>query len=158
MWPTMRPSYSATRDNIALPFRRSASTRSASPARPNACSLTMRIAETSSGRSGRTVIFPSISSVSLLVFPQLKLGDRLAVYLVGAVSQSQRALVRPGVGQVEVLADAAAAVRLKGSVNHPQGHVRRDDFDHGDLGARRLVAHRVHHISRFEREQPRLLY
>ena len=48
----------------------------------------------------------------LLVFFQLKLGDRFAVDFVRAVRQTQCALVRPGVGQVEVLTDAAAAMRL----------------------------------------------
>src|SRR5262245_2542586 len=111
------------------------------------------------GRSmDRLVYACSCAPAALLVFFQLKPGDRLAVDFVGAVGQAQRALVRPCAGQVEVLADAAAAVGLKRAVDHTQGHVRRDDFDHGDLGARRLVAHSVHHISRFEREQSSLLY
>src|SRR5688572_22375997 len=158
MCPTTRPLSSATSDKIALPFRRSASTRSASTARPNACSTTTRMAATSSGFSGRTVNIPSTSSEWLLVFPQLDFGYGLAVDFVGAVGQAQRALMSPGAGKVEILADAAAAVSLNRAVNNAQSHVRRDDLDHGDLGARHLVAGRIHHIRRFEREQPRLFY
>src|SRR5262249_25643585 len=60
MWPTTRPSSSATSEIVALPFRRRASTRSASTAPPNARSLTIRIAGMSSGFSHRMIIFADI--------------------------------------------------------------------------------------------------
>src|SRR5262249_33592040 len=144
---------SATSENIALPFRRNTSTMSASAARPKARSITILIAGMSSSFSSRMMIISR-----LFVFFQLKLGDGFAVDFVRAVGQAQRALVRPGVGQVEVLADAAAAMSLQRAVDHAQGHIRSDDLDHGYFSARGLVADRVHHISGFEREQARLFY
>ena len=39
----------------------------------------------------------------------------------------------------------------------PQRHVRRHDLDHRDLGARGLVAHRIHQVRRPQRQQPRLI-
>lgn len=89
MWPATRPSSSPTRDKIALPFRRSPSTRSASAERPKARSLTTRIARMSSGFSGRTVIFFSLFRIYLIL-----VWRSFAVDFVGAIRQTQRALAR----------------------------------------------------------------
>ena len=65
--------------------------------------------------------------------------------------------MRPGVGQAEVLGDAAAAVDLDRAVDDVEGHVGGHHLDHGDLGTRRLVADLVHHVGGFQRQQARLL-
>ena len=88
---------------------------------------------------------------------EFELRDRLAVHFVRAVGEPERARVRPGRGEEEVVADAGRAVRLDGAVDDAQRHVRRDDLDHRDLGARGLVADGVHHVRRLQRQQPRLL-
>ena len=56
-----------------------------------------------------------------------------------------------------VVADPRTPVRLNGPVNDTAGHRRRSHFDHRDLGARGLVAHRIHHVRRLERQQPCLV-
>ena len=79
------------------------------------------------------------------------------MHLVRAVGEPERAGAGPQVGQREVLADAAAAVRLDRPVDHPLGHRRGDDLDRLDLGVRPLVADGVHQPRGLEHEQPRLL-
>ena len=76
---------------------------------------------------------------------ELDFRHRLAVHLVGPVGEAQRARMRVGEGEVEILADAGAAADLDGAVDHLQRDVRRHDLDHRDLGPRRLVADLVHH-------------
>ena len=75
----------------------------------------------------------------------------------GRVDQPHGALVRIGLGQPEVLAHAAAAVGLDGPVHHLARHVGRDHLDHGDVGTRHLVAHRVHLPCGIERQQAGLI-
>src|SRR5579871_420402 len=89
--------------------------------------------------------------------PQLAAGQRPLVYLVGAVGEPERARGRPQVGQREVLAHAAPAVRLDGLVDHPFGHGRSHDLDRLDLGVRALVADGVHQPCGLEHQQPGLL-
>src|SRR5678816_3313997 len=74
----------------------------------------------------------------------LQLRDLVAVHLVGTVGEAQRARVRVGVGEAEIVADAAAAVHLHRPVDHLAGHGRRQHLDHRDLLLRDLVADRVH--------------
>ena len=88
---------------------------------------------------------------------ELILGDRFDVNLVRPVSQSQSPNARPGSGEKRVFRNASAAVRLNRSIQNSQGHVRRDHFDHRDLGARFLISHRIHHVGSFQREQACLL-
>ena len=47
-------------------------------------------------------------------------------------------------------------MRLDRPVDDPAGHRRRDHLDHRDLGARGLVAHGIHHVRGFQRQQSRL--
>src|SRR5215471_7697632 len=77
--------------------------------------------------------------------------------LVWSVGEPKGPRVGPSPGQKEVAADATTAVRLDSPVEHAQGHVRRHDLDHGNLGAGRLVANRVHEVSGFESQEARLL-
>ena len=49
------------------------------------------------------------------------------------------------------------AVGLDRAIEHAQRDVRRHHLDHRDLGARRLVADRVHQVRRPHRQQPRLI-
>src|SRR5690242_20333824 len=56
---------------------------------------------------------------------ELDLGDLVAMDLVGAVGEAQRARVRIGIGEAEVLRHAAAAVHLHRPVDHLAGDVRR---------------------------------
>ncbi len=48
-------------------------------------------------------------------------------------------------------------MRLDRPVHHLAQHVRHRDLDHGDLGARHLVADRVHHVGGLEHQEARLL-
>ncbi len=65
--------------------------------------------------------------------------------------------MRPRAGQREIVADAGGAVRLDGTIEDAQRHPRHHHLDHGNLPARRLVAHGVHQICGLHRQQPRLL-
>ena len=48
----------------------------------------------------------------------------------------------------------AAPCAWMARIDDLERHIGRDHLDHGDLGARRLVAHRVHHMRRLEHQQP----
>jgi hypothetical protein len=48
----------------------------------------------------------------IATFDQLQLGDGIAVHFIRAVDDAHSALVRIGLGQPEVLADAGRAMRL----------------------------------------------
>src|SRR5215203_3631740 len=85
-------------------------------------------------------------------------GNRGAVDLVGAVGEAQGAGARPEVGEREVIRDPCAPVGLYSPVEHVQGHVGCDDFDHGDLRPGLFVAYRIHHVGRFQGQKARLLY
>src|SRR5207247_2742451 len=65
--------------------------------------------------------------------PQLAARQGPLVHLVGAVGEAERAGAGPQVRQREVLADAAAAVRLDGPVDHPLRHRRGADLEPLDL-------------------------
>src|SRR5688500_20339204 len=84
--------------------------------------------------------------------PKLVPGDGLEMHLVRPVGQPERARVGPGVGQERVLADAGGTMRLNRAIEHALRDVRRHDFDHRNLGARRLVAYGVHQVRRTERQ------
>src|SRR5690606_1194087 len=88
---------------------------------------------------------------------QLQLGDRLAMHLIRTVGHAQRARHGPAMGQAEIVAEAGRAVHLDGAIHHLERHVRRHDLDHGDLGARRLVADAVHRLGRLQHQKPRLV-
>jgi hypothetical protein len=83
--------------------------------------------------------------------------DLVAVHLVGAVGQAQRARAGVGGGEREVVADARAAMHLHGPVDHLAGHAGRGHLDHGDLLLGHLVAHGVHHVGSVEHQQARLV-
>src|ERR687897_1570885 len=91
-------------------------------------------------------------------FLEFESSHRSAVYLVGAVGEAQGAGTGPQVGEREVVRDPCAPVGLYGSVEDVQGHVRCDDFDHGDLSPGLFVAYRIHHVGRFQGQEARLIY
>src|SRR5712692_8994008 len=93
----------------------------------------------------------------LFVLPQLELSNRFAVNFIRTVCQPQRSSAGPRRGKLELLRNAAPAASLNRAVDHSQSHVRRDDLDHRDLSPRSFVADGVHHMSRFQCEQSRLL-
>src|SRR3989475_12666758 len=68
---------------------------------------------------------------------QPETADLATVHLVRSVGGAQRPRVRPHEGQRELLAHAAAAVRLHGPAANLRGHARHPDLDlgHGRLGA-----------------------
>jgi len=46
---------------------------------------------------------------------------------------------------------------LHGTIGHLLRHVRRNNFDHGDIGYRRFHALGIHHVSSLQGQQPGLL-
>src|SRR2546429_262465 len=100
---------------------------------------------------------PSLTSAPTASARPLAARQRPLVHLVGAVGEAERAGAGPQVRQREVLADAAAAVRLDGPVDHPLRHRRGDDLDRLDLGVCSLVTDRIHQPRGLEHEQPCLL-
>src|SRR5262245_27357624 len=106
MCPTIAPSRSATRDSETRPCARSASTRSASVARPNASWLTRRIAAASPGRSGRTVTGALGVDVVTPVKPEAQ--DLLKQALVGESGLLRR------LRQLLAVRDLGIGVRLQG--------------------------------------------
>src|SRR5579871_4068404 len=91
------------------------------------------------------------------ILAQLLLGDSLAMDLVRAIGEAQHAGARICISQVKILADAAAAAHLDGSVNDLLGHVGGHHLDHGNLGTCGLVADRIHHVRGVQGEQTRLV-
>ena len=83
------------------------------------------------------------------------LGDRCTVDFVRAVSQAQGALHGPPMCQREVLGDSGTTVNLDGAVDHLERDVWRHYLDLCDFARGDLVAHRVHHVGRIERQQAR---
>src|SRR4051812_13975715 len=74
----------------------------------------------------------------------LHLGDLVAMHLVRAVGEAERARMRVRIGEAEVLGHAAAAMHLHGPIDDLAGDVRREHLDHGDLLLRDLVSDRIH--------------
>src|SRR5262245_20519066 len=99
---------------------------------------------------------PRLLTESSSILFQFHLGDGLDMDFIWSVGEPQGAGARPGRGQAEILADPRPAVSLDRPVDDPQGHARRDHFDHGDLGPRRLVTGGIHHVSGLQHQQPRL--
>src|SRR6266404_6779311 len=93
----------------------------------------------------------------LLVLSQFEFRYCCAMDFVGSVSQTQCAHARPRRCKLEVLRHSATAACLDGAIDDPQRHVRSDNFYHCDLCASGLVANRIHHVSRLQRQQSRLL-
>ena len=83
--------------------------------------------------------------------------DRAVVDLVRPVGEAQRAHVRVGAGEIEIVGDAAAAMRLDRVVDDLERHARRGDLDHRDLELGGLRADLVHHVGGLQAEQPRHL-
>src|SRR5262249_3739213 len=77
---------------------------------------------------------------SSVVLGDLHAADLVAMDLVGAVGETQRALVGVHAGELEDLADAARAMQLQAAVDHLGADVGHRDLDHGDLLAGFLVA------------------
>src|SRR3989442_13399997 len=75
---------------------------------------------------------------------ELELCDLVAVHLIRAVGEAQRARVRIGIGETEIVGHAAAAVHLHRPVDHLERDVRRQHLDHRDLLLGDFVAHGVH--------------
>src|SRR3954469_9931196 len=99
----------------------------------------------------------SMSTLLFEVASKLELADMVAMHLVGPVGKAQRARLRPGIREPEVVAHPCGAVGLDRPVDNLEGHVRRSHLDHGDLLGRGLVADRVHSISGVEDEEARLV-
>ena len=76
------------------------------------------------------------------------------MHFVRAIGQTQRADAGVGFGEAEILAHAGAAMRLDGVVNDLQRHARRRHLDHGDFVLGHFVAGDIHHIRRFETQEP----
>src|SRR6185312_7619435 len=93
----------------------------------------------------------------LIILAQFQPTDLVAMYLVGSIGETQRPRMSIGAGEAEIVRHAAGAVNLNRPVDDLAQHVRRRDLDHRDLGARALVADRVHEIGRLQRQQPALL-
>src|SRR5262249_34573269 len=70
-----------------------------------------------------------------------------------AVRETQAADAGVHAREREVLADAAAAVHLDCAVDDLEGHRGRGHLDRSDLGARALVAYRVHEPGSLHGEQ-----
>src|SRR5579863_9020222 len=84
--------------------------------------------------------WPSMSGI----LGELEPADLVAVHFVRAVGETDGARVRVGTRELEVLAQSSGPVRLDRPVGHLAGRVGGSNLDHGDVGARRLVAHGVH--------------
>src|SRR6266700_220357 len=65
--------------------------------------------------------------------------------------------MRPHRGQREVVAQSGSPKNLYGPIHHVRLHLGSYDFNHSDLVLSRLLAQRVNHPGRFERQQARLL-
>src|SRR5215211_1922421 len=105
---------------------------------------------------GETLDSTGRHDASLLL--QLQLRDGGAVDLVGAVGQAQGAGARPEVGEREVVGDPGAAVGLYRTVEDAQRYVGGDDLYLGYFRAGFFIAFPVHHVGRFQRQEPCLLY
>src|SRR5262249_34977817 len=92
---------------------------------------------------------------TLVVLGDLEPADLIAMDLVRAVGQAQRALVGVHAGQLEDLADAARAMQLQAAVDHLRADVGHRHLDHGDLLAGLLVAVLVHRPGGLEHQQAR---
>ena len=88
---------------------------------------------------------------------QLPLCHRFDVHLIRPICQSQSPHHRPRSSQKSILRNSRPSVRLYRAIQHAQRHIRRHDFDHRNLRTCRLISHRIHHISRFQCQQSRLL-
>src|SRR5262249_43713098 len=92
----------------------------------------------------------------LFVLFQFQLCYCFAVNLVGAICKPQCSGTGPSRSELKVLTNSPAAASLDRPIDYPKSHAWGDHFYHRNLGSRRLVADCVHHVSRFQREQPGL--
>ena len=83
--------------------------------------------------------------------------DRLEMHFVRTIGKTERPRVRPRLGEKEIVAHTAAAVRLDRAIEDGKGHPRRHDLDLRDLRARGFVADRVHQLRGAQRQQPCLI-
>jgi hypothetical protein len=96
------------------------------------------------------------AAAPLRVLVQLEPTDLIAVHLTGSVGEPDRPRLCVGVREI-VIAQARSAVCLDRPVDDLAGRVCGGGLDHGDLGAGRLVAHRVHEPGGLVHQEPRLI-
>src|SRR5580698_4046685 len=138
--PTAVPVTWAAASSAASCLREVSTTRA--PAAASACAVASPMPREAPvtravrpARSGPVICGSALRAV----FAELDAGDAALVHLVGAVGQAQRAQMRPGPGEEEVVGNAGRPVHLDGTVEDLQSHGGCGDLDGGDLGPGLLV-------------------
>jgi len=81
---------------------------------------------------------------------QLQLGDGIAMHLIGAISQTQCAVMRPQLREREIIRDTTGTVCLYRPVDDLLRDIRCQYLDHGDFSFGDFVANSIHHVRRFQ--------